>query len=403
MTRKKFSFSGASWKNQLSSARELALDQITADPALQHRIEINPRIVSEYAEAMKEGASFPPMKAVQDEEGTIWLYSGFQRLEAARQAELDTFSVKLERGTRRDAWLASLGENHDHGARRTRADLYNAIDNALRDSEIRNALLNGNEALWSFRKVANSCHTSHHTVKARWEKIHYPAIITDIDNSLGQYHDAFDEAGNWMGKMAQNLNVPRWLIEARYSEAHKPEPELDPRPDPIESSHTDEAESGKMHTYNQRLLDSGGVVEPSRTDEPESGKMPTDNQRALDSGGVVEPSRTDQPETGKMPTDNQKVLDLDQSADPLNRLDIKPFAHGAIQAYPSDRPPTPATKNDLIGIITGANKFGIHAYHIDRAVRVKLVYELDKGEVQELELKQPHEGVLLLHFPLVQD
>ena len=374
MARKKFKFSGASWKNQLSSAREIPLSQIMADPALQHRLEVNQGLISEYAEAMKEGASFPPMKAVQDKDGTIWLYSGFQRLQAAQQAELNTFSVEIKQGTRRDAWVASLGENHDHGARRTRADLYNAIDNALRDFEIRNALLNGNEVLWSFRKVANSCRSSHHTVKARWEKIHYPAIITQIDNLLPQYHDAFDETGSWMGNMAQNLNVPRWLVEARYSEAHKPEPE--PEPEPISLPE---------------------VVESSTTSSSEIGQIPTGKQRGLDSSGMLEPSTTNDSEIGQIPTNNQRALDSHDN------LDIKPLVHGTIEAYPSMRPAAPATKNDLISIITGANKFGIHAYHIDHAKRIKLVYELDEGQVQELELKAPHEGVLLLHFPLLQD
>lgn len=371
MARKKFKFSGASWKNQLSSAREIPLSQIIADPALQHRLEVNQSLISEYAEAMKEGASFPPMKAVQDKDGTIWLYSGFQRLQAAQQAELNTFSVEIKPGTRRDAWVASLGENHDHGARRTRADLYNAIDNALRDFEIRNALLNGNEVLWSFRKVANSCRSSHHTVKARWEKIHYPAIITQIDNLLPGYHDAFDETGSWMGNMAQNLNVPRWLIEARYSEAHKPSP----TPEPIRKP---------------------DFFETSTKNDYEIGQIPTDMRRALDSSDTLEPSTTNDSEVGQIPTRNQSTLDS------RDNLDIKPFVHGAIEAYPSNRPATPATKNDLVGIITGANKFGIHAYHIDHAKRIKLVYELDEGEVQELELKTPHEGVLLLHFPLVE-
>ena len=392
MARKKFKFSGASWKNQLLSAREIPLSQIIADPALQHRLEVNQSLISEYAEAMKEGASFPPMKAVQDKDGTIWLYSGFQRLQAAQQAELNTFSVEIKPGTRRDAWVASLGENHDHGARRTRADLYNAIDNALRDFEIRNALLNGNEVLWSFRKVANSCRSSHHTVKARWEKIHYPAIISQIDNLLPQYHDAFDETGSWMGNMAQNLNVPRWLIEARYSEAHKPSPTPEPVPLPemVEPSTTNSSEIGGQGSA--RLLDSSDMFEPSTTNRSEIGDQ--GKQRVLDSSDTLEPSTTNDSEIGDQ--GRRRALDSHDN------LDIKPFVHGTIEAYPSMRPAAPATKNDLISIITGANKFGIHAYHIDYAKRIKLVYELDEGQVQELELNAPHEGVLLLHFPLLQ-
>lgn len=133
---------------------DLLIDAITVDTRAQSRSEIDMALVTEYADAMRDGAIFPPMTVLHDE--TIyWLAEGFHRIAAYRQAGIANCPCIVRSGGLRDAILLSLGSNSDHGKRRTIADKRHAIELVLKDSEW---------SAWSDREIAKQCRVDHKTV-----------------------------------------------------------------------------------------------------------------------------------------------------------------------------------------------------------------------------------------------
>ena len=95
---------------------------------------LNDGIVAEYAEAMLDGAKFPPVIVFRD--GAVhWLADGYHRLEAAEEAGKKSIAAEIRDGTKRDATLYACGANRDHGLRRSRADVRRAITTLVQDAE----------------------------------------------------------------------------------------------------------------------------------------------------------------------------------------------------------------------------------------------------------------------------
>ena len=132
----------------------IPLASITADPRVQSRAGRNEETVSEYAQAMRDGAVFPPIIVFQEGE-TFWLSEGFHRVGAAEAAGFSEIEADVRPGTRRDAILHSLGANSDHGLRRTNADKRHAVTIMLEDEEWSG---------WSDREIARACSVDHKTV-----------------------------------------------------------------------------------------------------------------------------------------------------------------------------------------------------------------------------------------------
>jgi hypothetical protein len=98
---------------------------------IQSRAEINLSVVEEYAEMMAEGVVFDPVEGLQGEDGTIWVWDGYHRGEAAKKSGT-MLLVNLRPGSRIEAeWLA-LTANQKHGLRRSRADKQRVVRQALR-------------------------------------------------------------------------------------------------------------------------------------------------------------------------------------------------------------------------------------------------------------------------------
>lgn len=115
-------------------AATIALTKIRIDGGTQPRCEINLALVSEYAEAMTEGETFPP--AVVFFDGVDhWLADGFHRYHAASSIGLTELTADIRKGTQRDAILYSVGANADHGQRRTNLDKRRAVLILLNDAE----------------------------------------------------------------------------------------------------------------------------------------------------------------------------------------------------------------------------------------------------------------------------
>ena len=105
----------------VQAARPLAVDvnipikSIRRDGGTQPRVAINQSTVEEYADDMKEGASFPPVLLFND--GTQhWLADGFHRVLAAEMIGLNEIAAEVMLGTQRDAVLYSCGAARDSWA-----------------------------------------------------------------------------------------------------------------------------------------------------------------------------------------------------------------------------------------------------------------------------------------------
>lgn len=140
--------------------KTIKLSDINTD-GTQSRAGLNIETVSDYAEAMRCGSKFPPIKTFYD--GSFyWLADGFHRYFATKDIEAIEIESDVDNGTKEDALLYSLGANASHGLRRTNADKRHAVMIVL------------NHPLWSKwtnREVATECAVSHQFVNNLREEL----------------------------------------------------------------------------------------------------------------------------------------------------------------------------------------------------------------------------------------
>lgn len=105
--------------------------------------------ISEYASAMENDATFPPVDVYHDSE-KYYLADGFDRVYARRRANVpgNTIAAIVHQGTHRNALLHSVGANATHGLRRTNVDKRLAVETLLKDEEW---------SQWSDREIARRC------------------------------------------------------------------------------------------------------------------------------------------------------------------------------------------------------------------------------------------------------
>lgn len=114
--------------------KTLNLQAIIIDKGTQSRAEISEDTVTDYAEAMRDGAEFPAITVFFD--GVeYYLADGFHRLHASKRLGRASIQAHIEQGTLRDAILYSLGANADHGLRRSNADKRKCVLTLLEDFE----------------------------------------------------------------------------------------------------------------------------------------------------------------------------------------------------------------------------------------------------------------------------
>ncbi|MDD1434621.1 hypothetical protein [Mesorhizobium sp. 2RAF21] len=144
----------------------LALDAIQIDGGTQSRATLNEHVVSEYAEAIKAGATFPPIVVFYDGK-KHWLADGFHRFHAYQKLGRENVAADVRQGTRRDAILHSVGANEMHGLRRTRDDKRRAVETLLNDPEW---------SAWSDNDIRQKCHVSLAFVQKQRQEVTYRAV-----------------------------------------------------------------------------------------------------------------------------------------------------------------------------------------------------------------------------------
>jgi len=130
---------------------ELRLADLRLDGGTQSREGINHLHVQALVEARERGDILPPIEVYFDGDNR-WLVDGFHRFQAHKKMGLETMRARVLEGTQREAILASVGKNSNHGLPRTHADKRRAVSRLLEDIEWRQ---------WSDREIARLTGTSH--------------------------------------------------------------------------------------------------------------------------------------------------------------------------------------------------------------------------------------------------
>lgn len=151
----------------------IELSRIRIDGGTQTREKLNEATVKEYVEAIKAGATFPPVTLFFDG-SNYWLADGFHRYFAAKKAGKKQIHEDITPGTQRDAVLHSLGANTAHGLPRSNKDKQRAVETLLNDPEWSN---------WSNREIAEKCVVSHSYVNTLREKIKSGNVSTPASQS----------------------------------------------------------------------------------------------------------------------------------------------------------------------------------------------------------------------------
>ena len=107
------------------------LDSLVEDAGTQVRATIDDGVVDDYAEALANGARFPPIIVVRGDKGEI-VADGFHRAAAYRKAGRSEIEADVYHGTVEDAMWLALGANRAHGQRLSNTDKRRAIEMAYR-------------------------------------------------------------------------------------------------------------------------------------------------------------------------------------------------------------------------------------------------------------------------------
>jgi uncharacterized ParB-like nuclease family protein len=112
--------------------KKLKLAEIVTDAGTQVRAGLNETTVADYAEALADGAKFPPVIVFHD--GSRYIAAdGFHRIHAAMRIGTTQIECDVRKGSKSDALKFALGCNAHHGLRRTNADKRRAVEIAVKE------------------------------------------------------------------------------------------------------------------------------------------------------------------------------------------------------------------------------------------------------------------------------
>lgn len=156
-----------------ASFQSIAIEKIRMDGGTQPRSQLIEEVVAEYAEDMKQGATFPPVTVYYDGK-EYWLADGFHRVRARASTGSNEVIAEIISGSQRDAVLFAVGANADHGLRRTNADKRRAVERLLRDREW---------SKWSNVEIAKKCQVNEKTVRNIRKQLTSENPKIDVDPS----------------------------------------------------------------------------------------------------------------------------------------------------------------------------------------------------------------------------
>lgn len=210
------------------ATKPLNISAIRIDGGTQSRSRILQEMVDNYAEAMADGAEFPPIVVFFDGK-EYWLADGFHRYHATRKNKRASIVANIIKGTVRDAILHSFGANGMHGMQMTNEDKRRVVLEMLDDFEW---------SEWSDREIARACHVSH-------------PFVAKLRNGLAPENVKFKDSD---GEVRERAREPKKETKA------KPEPVLKEAPKDVpQVTHSFESEQAETIKYlineNEKLSD----------------------------------------------------------------------------------------------------------------------------------------------------
>jgi len=133
---------------------KISLTKIRLDGGTQPRKELDETLVQHYTEEILEGQEFPAVDLYFDGKH-YWLSDGFHRWHAHKRAGHKDISANVKQGTKRDAFIASLKANAQHGKPRSPEERRYVVQLALEDIELGDL---------SDTQIAQICQVSNMTV-----------------------------------------------------------------------------------------------------------------------------------------------------------------------------------------------------------------------------------------------
>ena len=170
-----------------SLGRMVALTDITIDPDVQVRLQISPGVVKEYAEELRGGTEFDPVKLFQDLDNRLILGDGHHRYAAHQLANIEKIAAIIDDSHPKDAGSyaleSALTSNCRHGKTMSRAEKRIAVTKALADQRIRR---------YSDSKLARLCGVSSTFVaeirsgkgKQKPESEDKPVVVAEHERAL---------------------------------------------------------------------------------------------------------------------------------------------------------------------------------------------------------------------------
>ena len=232
----------------------LRIDQIKLDGGTQPRTAIDQNTVRDYAEALQNGATFPPVTVFYDGDN-YWLADGFHRLNAHKYLEWLEIDADVRQGTLKDAQWHSLSANQTHGLRRSRADVERAIKFALLHPEVIPTGENSNSG------IAKHIGTSHPTVAKYRNELIASGILKDFQDTPR----IVERNGTTYTQNTANIGKRPEQVRTEY-EWPMPAPHVDAAPLAFVEPATRIAPAAEFPPHDP---ETGEVIEPAPTYPPE--------------------------------------------------------------------------------------------------------------------------------------
>ena len=126
------------------------INTLNISSGTQSRVKLDEEVIADYAEKMKDGAKFPPVRVYNDGINS-YLADGFHRYFAVKKLGKTAIDAVIVSGTLRDAILYSVSVNDEHGLRRSNEDKRNSVMKLIEDFEW---------GTWSDSEIARACKVS---------------------------------------------------------------------------------------------------------------------------------------------------------------------------------------------------------------------------------------------------
>lgn len=144
----------------------IRIDEVIAEGTTQAR-QYDEKLAAQYAQAMSDGAAFPPIVAYRNGDGRSYLADGFHRIGAAKLAGVDDLPADIREPldgetAQRSAILFAVGANDHHGRNRSNEEKRHAVEMLLRDPQW---------SKWTDREIARQCRVSNTFVSTQRSKL----------------------------------------------------------------------------------------------------------------------------------------------------------------------------------------------------------------------------------------